>query len=323
VTSQDLRDTLQYLAETPQVVADAAAGLAAADLRWKPGAKEFSILENVCHLRDIETEGYAVRIRRLLAEDQPILADLQGDRLAEERRYNTQDAGAGIEAFRRARAESLQALHGATAADWERTGEFEGVGTITLRRLAGMMREHDQSHRAELARLGEHLRRARAVPDLSPSARRVQEALAAKGLACSVVELPASTRSAREAAQAIGCRAEQIVKSLVFRGQRTGRPVLVLASGTNRVDEARLSDLVSEPVEKASPDYVRERTGFAIGGVPPLGHLELLQTFIDRDLLQYAEIWAAAGTPNAVFKLAPADLEKMTGGRVVTCRQVP
>ena len=151
----------------------------------------------------------------------------------------------------------------------------------------------------------------------SPSARRVQEALAARGLACTVVELPASTRSATEAAQAIGCRVEQIVKSLVFRGQRTGKPVLVLASGTNRVDEARLGELLSEPIQKASADYVREHTGFAIGGVPPLGHAEPLQTFIDRDLLQYDEIWAAAGTPNAVFKLAPTHLEQMTGGRVV------
>ena len=152
--------------------------------------------------------------------------------------------------------------------------------------------------------------------DLSPSARKVQAALASLGLECAVVELPASTRSAREAAQAIGCGVEQIVKSLVFRGRRTGKPVLVLASGTNRVDEARLGELASEPVEKASADYVRERTGFAIGGVPPLGHTEPLQTFIDRDLLQYAEIWAAAGTPNAVFKLAPPDLERMTAGHV-------
>ncbi len=156
--------------------------------------------------------------------------------------------------------------------------------------------------------------------ELSPSAARVQAALAAAGLTCEVVELPASTRSAQEAAQAIGCRAEQIVKSLVFRTRQSDRPILVLASGPNRVDEARLAALVSEPVGRADADFVRQRTGFAIGGVPPLGHAERLETFIDEDLLRYPELWAAAGTPHAVFKLTPADLARVTTGQVVAIK---
>jgi len=135
-----------------------------------------------------------------------------------------------------------------------------------------------------------------------------------------VVELPHTTRSAAEAAQAIGCRVEQIAKSLVFRGQRTHRPILVIASGPNRVNEGKIGELVSEPIGKADADFVRQRTGFVIGGVPPLAHLEPLETFIDQDLLQYEEIWAAAGNPNAVFRLTPVDLIKMTGGRVVSVK---
>jgi prolyl-tRNA editing enzyme YbaK/EbsC (Cys-tRNA(Pro) deacylase) len=156
--------------------------------------------------------------------------------------------------------------------------------------------------------------------ELSGSARKVQEALEMRGFSSNVVELPDSTRTAREAAQAIGCRVEQIVKSLVFKGQRTNRPILVVASGTNRVNEQRLSELAGEPIEKADADFVRERTGFVVGGVPPIGHAEHLETFIDADLLRYGELWAAAGTPHAVFQLTPAELEAMTGGRVVSIK---
>lgn len=155
---------------------------------------------------------------------------------------------------------------------------------------------------------------------LSSSARRVQEALEALGFPCRVVEMPETTRSAAEAARAIGCRVEQIAKSLVFKAARTGRPILVIASGGNRVDERRLAALVGEPVEKADAEFVRQRTGFGIGGVPPIGHLEPLATFIDEDLLRHAEIWAAAGSPNAVFRLAPEDLRKMTGGQVASIK---
>jgi prolyl-tRNA editing enzyme YbaK/EbsC (Cys-tRNA(Pro) deacylase) len=132
------------------------------------------------------------------------------------------------------------------------------------------------------------------------------------------VELPASTRTAKEAAQAIGCTVAQIVKSLIFRGSGTGKAILVLASGVNRVDEKRLGELAGEPVGKADADFVRRQTGFAIGGVPPIGHPAPIETYIDADLLQYGEIWAAAGTPRAVFRLKPQDLTKVSRGSVTS-----
>jgi prolyl-tRNA editing enzyme YbaK/EbsC (Cys-tRNA(Pro) deacylase) len=156
--------------------------------------------------------------------------------------------------------------------------------------------------------------------ELSASARKVQETLKTMGFACEVVELPDSTRTAVEAAQAVGCRVEQIVKSLIFKGRQSGKPVLVIASGPNRVNEKRVGELLGEPIEKANADFVRQHTGFAVGGVPPVGHLEPLQTFIDEDLLQYSEIWAAAGTPHAVFCLTPKDLIAMTGGEIVSIK---
>jgi prolyl-tRNA editing enzyme YbaK/EbsC (Cys-tRNA(Pro) deacylase) len=152
---------------------------------------------------------------------------------------------------------------------------------------------------------------------LSPSALRVQQALQAQGFDLQVLELPDSTRTAMDAAQAVGCQVGQIVKSLIFKAKRSGRPVLVVASGVNRVNERIIEGLIAEPLGKADADFVRQHTGFAIGGVPPVGHLETLLTFIDQDLLQYSEIWAAAGTPNAVFRLSPADLARMTGGEVI------
>lgn len=155
---------------------------------------------------------------------------------------------------------------------------------------------------------------------LSASAQKVQDALHAYGVTCQVVELPATTRSAKEAAQAVGCRVGQIVKSLVFKGEHTHRPLLVLTSGSNRVNEKTLSQLVSEPITKADADFVREKTGFAIGGVPPVGHREQLEIFLDEDLSQYEELWAAAGTPHAVFKLAPSDLRIITDGQVISVK---
>ena len=152
---------------------------------------------------------------------------------------------------------------------------------------------------------------------LSPSAQRVQDRLRELGFAGQVVELPATTRTAAEAAAVVGCRVEQIAKSLVFRGKETGRPLLVIAGGANRVDERRLGELAGEPIARASADFVRERTGFAIGGVPPVGHREPLDTYIDEDLAALEEVWAAAGTPHAVFRLPGADLPALTGGRVV------
>jgi prolyl-tRNA editing enzyme YbaK/EbsC (Cys-tRNA(Pro) deacylase) len=152
---------------------------------------------------------------------------------------------------------------------------------------------------------------------LSESAQKVQDALIRLGVTCEVMELPGSTRTAQEAAQAIGCRVEQIAKSLVFQGKTTRRPVLVVASGANRVNEKKLRDLLSEPVRKADAEFVREHTGFAIGGVPPAGLSKPMDIFIDEDLFKYEEIWAAAGTPHAVFKLTAEDLMNITRGKVV------
>lgn len=152
---------------------------------------------------------------------------------------------------------------------------------------------------------------------LSPGARKVQDALSALGFSLQVVELPASTRTAVEAAQAVGCGVGQIVKSLVFKGEHSSRPILILVSGANRVDVEKAALSTGEPLGKADADFVRQHTGFVIGGVPPIGHAEELDTYIDEDLLQYDLIWAAAGTPNAVFSLRPADLPAMTRGKVI------
>ena len=155
---------------------------------------------------------------------------------------------------------------------------------------------------------------------LSPSAKRFQDALKARGLTHQVTELPQGTRTSIEAAQAVGCRVGQIAKSLIFKGKNTGQAVLVVASGSNRVNEALLSNLVSEPIEMPDADFVRDQTGFSIGGVPPFSHSQPLETFIDEDLLQYQEIWAAAGNPRAVFPLTPQDLLELTGGHVVSIK---
>lgn len=155
---------------------------------------------------------------------------------------------------------------------------------------------------------------------LSSNAQKVQNALQALGLTLQVVELPESTRTAVEAAQAIGCQVEQIVKSLVFKGKHSERPILVIASGSNRVNEKAIEAMIHEPLGKADADYVRFHTGFVIGGIPPLGHSEPLETFIDEDLFQYQEVWAAAGTPNAVFCLNPKDLPRMTNGKVISIK---
>lgn len=156
--------------------------------------------------------------------------------------------------------------------------------------------------------------------ELSPSARKVQAALSTYGSDFNVVELPASTRTAQEAAQAIGCEVAQIVKSLVFCTKQSNEPILILASGSNRVDEKKIGKLVATPIKKADADFVKEKTGFAIGGVSPIGHKAPIRTYIDEDLLQYKELWAAAGTPNAVFSLSSSDLEKMTGGEVISIK---
>ena len=152
---------------------------------------------------------------------------------------------------------------------------------------------------------------------LSPSAHKVQGALNALGFSNQVIELQSTARTSAEAAQAVGCQVQQIAKSIVFKDKQTDKPILVIASGPNRVNEKKIEELISETLGKADADYVRKHTGFVIGGVPPIGHLKKLDVFIDEDLLQYEEIWAAAGSPNAVFKLTPSDLIKMTDGRIL------
>jgi len=152
---------------------------------------------------------------------------------------------------------------------------------------------------------------------LPESARRVQVFLESKGVETQVIELPESTRTAVEAARAIGCEVAHIAKSLVFRTAKTGRSILVIASGSNRVDEKEIARLISEPIEKASPGFVREKTGYAIGGVPPVAHVHEPVVFIDQDLQANATIWAAAGTPRTVFRITPKKLAEVTGGRVI------
>jgi len=153
---------------------------------------------------------------------------------------------------------------------------------------------------------------------LKPSAQRVQDALDQRGYLHRIVELADSTRTAAEAAAAVGCSVGQIAKSLIFRGHTSRRPILIIASGVNRVHEKRTGDLIGERLDKADAEFVRAATGYVIGGVPPLGHGTQLATYIDQDLLQYDEIWAAAGHPHAVFRLTPTDLVAMTGGVVIT-----
>lgn len=154
---------------------------------------------------------------------------------------------------------------------------------------------------------------------LAKSAQSVQDILAKKGLTCQVVELSASTRTAQDAATAIGCEVGQIVKSLIFKTKETHKPVLILASGPNRVNEKVIESFVGEKILKADAEFTREITGFAIGGIPPIGHKEPIPLiFIDEDLLKFEEVWAAAGTPNAVFNLKGKDLREMTKGKVIS-----
>lgn len=149
--------------------------------------------------------------------------------------------------------------------------------------------------------------------------RRVLQALRERGLEVPVQEFAVSTRTAEQAAAAVGASVGQIVKSLVFLAGDA--PVLALVSGANRLDPAKLERLLGRPVERADADRVRSATGFSIGGVPPVGHQTPLPVFVDRDLLQYDLVWAAAGTPNAVFPVAPADLVRISGGQVADLKQ--
>src|SRR5882672_7241598 len=148
------------------------------------------------------------------------------------------------------------------------------------------------------------------MSELPPSAQKVHDAAAALGLDIMVREMPDSTRTAEKAAAAVGVTVGQIVKSLVFLGSTSGKPYLLLVSGTNRVNEKGVAAHLGEKLKRPDADTVRALTGYAIGGIPPFGHATPLTTYMDRDLLQYDVIWAAAGTPKAVFRTEPARLQQ-------------
>ncbi len=150
---------------------------------------------------------------------------------------------------------------------------------------------------------------------LPQASQKVQEFLDQFGLDLSVKQFPASTRTAQEAALAVGCEVGQIVKSLIFRS--ADKPLLFLVSGDNRLDVSKVSSYLGIPVEKANAQFVRDTTGYAIGGVPPVAHAVPMDIYIDKDLMAFNEIWAAAGTPHAVFRLKSGDLQHITGGKVI------
>lgn len=158
------------------------------------------------------------------------------------------------------------------------------------------------------------------MDDLSRSAQRVQQVLNEYGLGLHVVEFGESTRTSQEAAAAVGCQLGQIAKSLIFMGKQTGQPILIIASGANRVNEKRIKEIIGEKLEKADANFVYEHTGYAIGGIPPVGHKSHIKPLIDQDLMQFEEIWAAAGTPHAVFRLTPQDLLRITAGELVSVK---
>lgn len=156
---------------------------------------------------------------------------------------------------------------------------------------------------------------------LSPTAQKIQTLISELGYSYNVIEHADSTRTAQEAAERAGCNLGQIVKSLIFRGKTSGKPIMVLTSGANRVDEKRIAEYAGEPINRADADFVRTVTGFAIGGVPPIGHAQKMETYLDEDFLQYQTVWAAAGTPNAIFELKTVDLQKMTDAKVTAVKQ--
>jgi prolyl-tRNA editing enzyme YbaK/EbsC (Cys-tRNA(Pro) deacylase) len=156
---------------------------------------------------------------------------------------------------------------------------------------------------------------------LKESSQRIQDILNQLDLDIKVIEFKELTRTAQEAADVIGCEVGQIAKTLIFRGKTTFRPICVIASGKNRVDEKKVVQYVGEEIEKSDAEFVLRHTGFAIGGVPPIGFQLEVEPLIDVDLMAYTELWAAAGTPNSVFRLSPGDLLKMTKGVVVDIRK--
>ncbi|HEX6633182.1 MAG TPA: YbaK/EbsC family protein [Usitatibacter sp.] len=150
-------------------------------------------------------------------------------------------------------------------------------------------------------------------PARHPTALRVAQLLRDAGLAGEIVEFEQPTRTSAEAAAAIGCTVAEIAKSIVFRGAASGEAVIVVASGANRVSEAKVAARVGEALARADADFVREATGYAIGGVAPLGHAKPVKLLLDEDLRRFGKVWAAGGTPFSVFPLTPEELRTITG----------
>jgi prolyl-tRNA editing enzyme YbaK/EbsC (Cys-tRNA(Pro) deacylase) len=259
----------------------------------------------------------AVRFRRASRELEPLLHDVHNA-------FGDDDALSG--AIERVLV-FLASAEGRTDANCSVTDQFISVTEERWRpsSLAPILDDmggtlHDAIHAEAIARtfeatpeqLLERVRKYKALPE---SARRVQKALAAAGITTQVVELSDSTRTAVDAANAVGCQVAQIVKSLLFR--RGDAPLLILASGSNRVDEKLVNSHLNGAIAKADADFVRATTGYAIGGVPPLGHATPIETLIDEDLLKFDVVWAAAGTPRSVFPIEPRELVRATGGRVL------
>lgn len=150
---------------------------------------------------------------------------------------------------------------------------------------------------------------------MSKSLKRVRAALDAAGLQTEIRETPLA-RTAQDAADALGCSVDQIAKSIIFRGETSGEAILFLTAGGNRVDPGKAAALAGESLGKANAELVRRQTGFAIGGVSPVGHLSPIRAFMDQRLLDFEIVWAAAGTPHHVFASEPSDLERVTSAQI-------
>lgn len=151
---------------------------------------------------------------------------------------------------------------------------------------------------------------------MSKSLKRVAAALNAAGIEAKILEMPAETRTARQAADAAGCALDQILKSIIFRGEVSNAAILFMTAGGNQVDGAKASALAGEPLGKADADLIRSQTGFAIGGVAPVGHITPIRAFFDPRLMDFAVIWAAAGTPRHIFAANPSEIQKISNAQV-------
>jgi prolyl-tRNA editing enzyme YbaK/EbsC (Cys-tRNA(Pro) deacylase) len=156
---------------------------------------------------------------------------------------------------------------------------------------------------------------------MSKSLKRVRQNAIDLGLNVEIIELTIQTKTAAEAASAMGCCPDQILKSIIFLGQDTNKCVLFMTAGGNRVDEDKASAIVGEPLGRADAAVIRTQTGFAIGGVSPIGHITDVQKFIDPTLMAFETIWAAAGTPHSMFSIDPQTLADATGAKIVDFTQ--